>query len=94
MAGRPAQRQGDANEAGGLIKLGVPSVRINGLPAATLGSPVSPHLPCPLGTSHCNAKTSIGARTVRVNGKPLILTGNKDTCDHARVGGSPDVRAV
>jgi uncharacterized Zn-binding protein involved in type VI secretion len=88
------QRQGDANAAGGVVKGGESSVRINGRPAATPGLTVSPHLPCPLRTSHCNAKTSIGARTVRVNGKPLILTGNKDTCDHARVGGSPDVRAV
>jgi uncharacterized Zn-binding protein involved in type VI secretion len=94
MAGKPAQRQGDANAAGGVVKGGESSVRINGRPAATLGLPVSPHLPCPLKTSHCTAKTSMGAQTVRVNGKPLILTGNKDTCDHARVGGSPDVRAV
>ena len=93
-SGKPVQRQGDANEAGGVIKLGVPSVRINGRPAAIIDLLVTPHPPCPIGKSHCNAKTSLGARTVKVNGIPLLLTGNKDTCGHARVGGSPDVRAV
>jgi hypothetical protein len=26
-----------------------------------------------------------------VNGVPIILTDDKDTCDHPRAGGSPDV---
>jgi uncharacterized Zn-binding protein involved in type VI secretion len=88
------QRQGDADSGGGIVQGGESSVRINGRPAATPGLSVSPHLPCPKVKSHCTAKTSMGAQTVRVNGKPLILTGNKDTCGHVRAGGSPDVRAV
>ena len=32
--------------------------------------------------------------TVRVNGDPLLLTGDKDTCGDARSGGSSNVRAV
>lgn len=90
-----AQRRGDANSAGGVIQGGQTSVLINGRPAATPGLSVSPHIPCsPKARAHCIAKTAGGARTVRVNGKPLILTGNKDTCGHARAGGSPNVRAV
>ena len=38
--------------------------------------------------------TTAGAKTVRVNGKPILLTGNKDSCGHARAGGSPNVKAV
>jgi uncharacterized Zn-binding protein involved in type VI secretion len=91
------QRQGDANSAGGVIKAGVNSVRVNGRPIATVGLSVTPHPCCgkkgcpPV---HCFAKTSIGAGTVRVNGRPVALTGNKDTCGHARSGGSPNVKAV
>lgn len=93
--GRPVQRQGDANGAGGIVTSGVTSVRINGRPAATPGSSVTPHPPCsPKKPTHCIARTTGGAQTVRVNGKPLLLTGNKDTCGHARAGGSSDVRAV
>ena len=32
-----------------------------------------------------------GDSTVLVNGIPLILTNDVDTCGHPRVGGSPDV---
>lgn len=89
------QRQGDADAAGGVVQGGESSVRINGRPAATPGLPVTPHPPCSRkNPSHCNAKTTMGSRTVKVNGKPLLLTGDKDTCGHARVGGSPDVNAI
>lgn len=90
-----AQRRGDANSAGGVINGGDSTVLINGRPAATPGLSVTPHIPCsPKARIHCIAKTSGGTRSVRINGKPLILTGNKDTCGHARAGGSPNVRAV
>lgn len=93
MAG--VQRQGDANGAGGVVTGGVASVKINGRPAATPGTSVTPHPPCnPKQPQHCIARTTGGAKTVRVNGKPLLLTGNKDSCGHARAGGSPNVRAV
>jgi hypothetical protein len=31
--------------------------------------------------------------SVRAGGKPVVVTGNADTCGHARVGGSPNVFA-
>jgi uncharacterized Zn-binding protein involved in type VI secretion len=87
------QRQGDANSAGGVIRTGDSSVKINNRPVAVVGLPVSAHLPCPRGRSHCNAKTSVEvARSVRVNNKFISITGDKDTCDHPRRGGSPDVK--
>lgn len=88
------QRKGDANGAGGIITSGDSSVLINGRPAATPGLLVTPHPPCPKPATHCVALTTTGSRSVRVNGKPLLLTGNKDTCGHSRSGGSPNVRAV
>lgn len=95
MPGKPAQRQGDFNGGGGIILDGEGSVLINGRPAATPGALVTPHIPCsPKKFWHCIALTTGGASTVRVNGSPLLLTGNKDTCSHSRAGGSPNVRAV
>lgn len=90
-----AQRKGDPNGGGGIVTSGEGSVLINGRPAAIPGASVTPHPPCsPKNFIHCIAKTSGGSRTVKVNGKPLLLTGNKDTCGHARAGGSPNVRAA
>lgn len=88
------QRQGDANSKGGTIQGGVGSVLVNGRPIAVAGLSVSPHLPCPLGKSHCIAKTTPSSRTVRAGGKPIVLTGGSDTCGDTRAGGSPNVRAV
>ena len=87
------QRMGDANAGGGVIVTGDMSVRVNNRPIAVIGLSVSPHPPCPIGFSHCVAKTSVAvARSVRVNKKPIISTGDNDTCSHMRVGGSPNVK--
>ena len=88
------QRQGDANSFGGVIRTGDKSVLVNNRPIATTGLIVSPHLPCPKGVSHCRAKTSVAIpRSVRVNNKPVSITGDKDTCGHPRQAGSPNVKA-
>lgn len=92
--GKPVQRQGDANTKGGTINGGVNSVLVNGKPIAVAGLNVSPHLPCPIVKSHCIATTTATSKTVRAGGKPIVLTGGKDTCGDVRAGGSPDVRAV
>ncbi len=93
MAGK-AQRKGDPNQAGGLIRSGENSVLINGRPAAVPSASVTPHPPCgPRNPIHCVAVTRGGSRTVLVNGKPLLTSGDSDTCGHGRTGsGSPDVR--
>jgi len=88
------QRVGDRNSAGGVILQGDSSVRINGRAIAIENVSVSPHpccgrKGCP--PSHCNAKTQASG-SLRVNGKRVILTNDKDTCGHPRVGGSTDVR--
>ena len=93
MAG--IQRVGDANGAGGVITgPGSPNVRMNGRPISLSGDSVSPHPCCgrkgcpPI---HCYATTVGSSNTVRANGQSLVLTGDVDTCGHARAGGSTDV---
>lgn len=81
-----AQRVGDQNTGGGVAQGGVKSVRINNLPVIVTGNNVTPH------AKHKNVKTSGGSKTVKAGGKPIIRTGDKDTCGHARADGSPNVR--
>jgi hypothetical protein len=88
-----AQRKGDPNMGGGLITNGDSSVLINGRPAAYPGISVTPHPPCGRrAPQHCVAVTTKGSQSVRVNGKPLLTSGDKDTCNHGRsASGSPNV---
>jgi hypothetical protein len=88
------QRVGDQDAAGGVITNGDNTVLINGRTVAIRGSAVSPHpccgrRGCP--PTHCSATTQTNNAAVLVNGIPLILTDDVDTCGHPRVGGSPDV---
>jgi uncharacterized Zn-binding protein involved in type VI secretion len=79
------QRKGDKNNADGVIEGGVNSVRVNSLLVSVDGTSVSKH------KKH-TTKTANGSRSVRADGTPINVTGNKDGCaDHARVGGSKDV---
>ena len=89
-----AQRKGDPNMFGGLIRKGDNSVLINGRPAASPGTSVTPHPPCnPFGGyKHCIASTKGGSKTVFVNKKPLLMGSDKDTCGDSRMlGGSKNV---
>jgi uncharacterized Zn-binding protein involved in type VI secretion len=91
---RAVQRVGDQNSAGGLILRGDNTVLVNGRAIAVQNAPVSPH-PC-CGAQgcppvHCNAQTQASTGQILVNGVPLIINNDTDTCGHNRVGGSPDV---
>jgi uncharacterized Zn-binding protein involved in type VI secretion len=79
--------------AGGLIRKGDKSVLINGRPAAFPTISVTPHPPCsPKAFIHCVAVTKGGSKSVFVNKKPLLTSGDKDTCSHGRaMSGSKDV---
>ena len=90
-----AQRQGDTNSAGGAATSGVDSVRVNGKPVVVDGISVSSHAPwkpAKAHAPHASASTAGGSGTVRAGGKPVVRTGDTDTCGHARTGGSPDVK--
>lgn len=81
-------RLGDMNSAGGRTMSGDSSFIVDGKPVCPVGTPVSPHAPCPLIKSHCNAKTTQGSGSFIVNGIKVTVVGNVDTCGHARVQGS------
>jgi uncharacterized Zn-binding protein involved in type VI secretion len=88
------QRVGDQNSAGGVILNGDNTVLVNGRAIAIQGASVSAHpccgqRGCP--PTHCNAKTQTKNSQVLVNGRPLVITDDTDTCGHARAGGSPNV---
>ena len=83
------QRKGDSDTGGGKILSGVGSVRTNGIPTATINLAVSWHGK----KAHASAKTTTGVSSVRVEGQPISVAGNPDTCGHTRTGGSGDVRA-
>lgn len=83
------QRKGDPDTGGGRISTGIASVRTNGLPTATINMPVSGHGK----RAHSGPKTAGGVSSVRVEGVPISVNGNADTCGHTRTDGSPDVRA-
>lgn len=91
-----AVRVGDINEAGGIAVLGSTDVIINGRPAAMILSPVTPH-PC-CGAPGCDAHCAAviigpGSPSVMVNGKPMIVQGDVDSCGHLRLTCSTDVIA-
>ena len=87
--GKKIQRVGDKNNAGGAILQGEPTVRVNGKPIAVTNMPVSNHPPGR--GNHASARTKATQSTLKANGKPVVFTGDKDTCNHVRQGGSPDV---
>jgi uncharacterized Zn-binding protein involved in type VI secretion len=85
-----AQRNGDANSAGGVIN-SVPqsSVNCNGQLLAVNGSKGTGH---GIGIHAAGAwETANGSSSVNAGGIPVNRTGDADTCLHARVGGSGNV---
>ena len=82
------QRLGDRDTGGGIITSAVNSVRVNNLPVSVNGSTVSPHNSRP---THVPV-TANGIASVKAGGRPINVTGNPDTCGHARTGGSENVR--
>jgi uncharacterized Zn-binding protein involved in type VI secretion len=93
----PVQRVGDLNSKGGVaLGPGHNNVLINGRPALKPNTPFTPHIGCnPKKPIHCVGAVGVtgGAKTVRANGIPLVIDGDKDTCQDARQGGSPNVKA-
>lgn len=90
----PAVRIGDPNIMGGLAVFpGALSVLINGRPASTTGTLVTPHPCCgePGCEIHCVAFTTLGSLSVLAEGKPINYVGSPDTCFDPRAFGSLDV---
>ena len=91
------QRVGDLNAGGGIaLGPGHDNVLVNGRPALKPNTPFTPHIGCnPKKPIHCAGVVGImgGSPSVRANGIPLVVTGDKDSCQHGRSGGSPNVQA-
>lgn len=85
---RKLVRKGDRNSAGGIALTGDESFIIDGRPACVVGTPVSPHPPCPDEPGHCNAKTQQGEHTFILGNLKINVVGDVDSCGHARVEGS------
>jgi|TARA_R100000734_G_C3271871_1_gene67656 uncharacterized Zn-binding protein involved in type VI secretion len=89
--GKPAQRNGDANNAGGVIN-SIPQSNVfcNSQLLAVDGSKGTGH---PLGPPHAAGvwTTGNGSSTVKCNGIPVNRQGDSDSCAHVRVGGSNNV---
>ena len=86
-----AQRNGDANTAGGVIN-SIPqsTVFVNSKLVSVNGSVGTGH---PTGPTHSAGtwKTANGSSTVSAGGIAINRTGDADTCAHTRAGGSDDV---
>ena len=87
-----AQRNGDANNAGGVIN-SIPqsNVYVNSKLLSIDGSKGTTP---PTGAPHVAGawSTANGSSTVKCNGTPVNRTGDADTCStHSRVGGSDNV---
>lgn len=91
-----AQRKGDSNTGGGVAEGGEPTVKVNGLAVMIPAQSVTAHPPYPRkgrnGHNDGSQKTAGGVSSVRAGGKPIVVTGDADTCGHTRAGGSPDVK--
>ena len=86
-----AQRNGDSNDGGGVIN-SIPqsTVFVNSKLVSVNGSVGTGH---PTGPTHSAGtwKTANGSSTVSAGGIAINRTGDADTCEHTRAGGSGDV---
>jgi uncharacterized Zn-binding protein involved in type VI secretion len=82
------EREGDKNNGGAPVVMSLQkTVYVNGRPVSVVGSAVAGH-----GRRHgSNHKTVTGSSNVFVAGIPVNRIGDKDTCGHVRIEGSPDV---
>ena len=85
-----AQRNGDANTAGGVINsIAQSTVFVSSKLVSVNGSKGTDH---GIGIHAANAwDTANGSSTVFAGGIAINRTGDADTCTHARAGGSDDV---
>lgn len=82
------------SKGGAIVYTPNTTVYVNGVPAATSLSLISPHFDCQDNPVHCSALTTgLGGTISRVfiGGLPASVTGDRDTCGDTRVIGSPNV---
>ena len=91
----PSARMGDVcivHCSTPFVAAGSDNVIINGLPAARLGDPVTPHLKP--GSKYCvthGSVIAVGSSTVFINTRPAAYLGSKLVACTAVATGSPNV---
>jgi len=79
---------GDPNSGGGTIDIPTQNFcRITGLLIAVNGTLVTSHPPCPIVPIHCEGNYVTESRQgfARINGLPISIDGDGDTCGHSRL---------
>jgi len=85
-------RQGDQNSAGGVVIAGtIPSVTVNGLPIAVVGSLLSPDSQCDDDNPHCSPVIIQGSSSVTAGGIPVAFVGSANDCGHVMSTGSDNI---
>jgi hypothetical protein len=93
-------RMTDPNSCGGVPMSGVATVRVNGIPVVVTGASVTPHpdfaakfFPDPkYNLLHATARAIATNPTVKAGGLPIVSATDVDSCGHARINASPNVR--
>lgn len=88
------QLEGDTNDGGGIITDTYQNrVFFFGKPVALEGSTGTGHPPCPLVPDHCEGvwRTVASHSNVMFLGRKINVTGDVDTCGHARLSGQNKV---
>jgi len=90
---QPAARIGIDTVFGGILINGSPTVLVNSLPVAVLGSFVGPHSPCGDDgqEQHCSSNIITASSTVFAGGIPIARMGDFSSCGHFIVTGSQNV---
>jgi uncharacterized Zn-binding protein involved in type VI secretion len=73
-----------ADSAGGTILTGNPSVLVNGLQVAVIGSSVDGHGDSP----HSSPRMTSGSQSVVAGGIGICRTGDNASCGHSLISGS------
>ena len=88
----PGISRAGMDTAGNTILTGKSNVRVNGMPAAHIGSAIAPHCAGDCPNQHTAPVISTGSGMVRVGGIPVCRAGDSATCGHSATG-SGTVRA-
>ena len=81
---------GYSNDGGGVITITPQSfVKANSQLVSVNGSIGTSHAPCSTAPIHCSGNwvTSSGKSWMKINGVPVNVQGNSDTCGHSRSTG-------
>lgn len=81
----------DVHQAGGtIVGRRQTRSRIDGSLVSVVGDDVASHAPCPVIPVHCAATMAVGSARTRIDGIPIVRSGDTATCGHAANGLATD----